>query len=167
MLHVPVVHMRQQLQEMPNLSGIFATLGMDWFKELIECYSEFEKDLSNPETYPMAVFWNFYLEMVQALRDFVKSVKTGDRNLHMYASEKMFYWFHAYDNYNYSCHFSYYWASQQVLAKNHPSIFQHFRYGGFSIRRIAGKFNKVSPDQTIKQSINKDKKSRGNLEEFI
>ena len=31
----------------------------------------------------------------------------------------------------------------------------------------AGKFNKASSDQTIEQPINKDKKSRGNLEEFI
>ena len=37
----------------------------------------------------------------------------------------------------------------------------------FSIRRTAGKFNKISPDQAIEQSINKDKKCRGNLEESI
>ena len=48
----------QQLQEMPNLSHTFATLGMDSFKESFECYSEFEDDISNPETYPMAIFWN-------------------------------------------------------------------------------------------------------------
>ena len=59
---------------MPNLPYAFSTLGMDQFKELFECYSEFEDDLSNPETHPMAVFWNSYLEMVQTLRDFVKSI---------------------------------------------------------------------------------------------
>ena len=76
----------------------------------------------------------------------------------MCASEKMLYWFHAYDNYNYAHHFSYYWASQQALEKNHPSIFKHFKEVGFSIRCTAGKFNKISPDQAIEQSINKDKK---------
>ena len=68
---------------MSNLSHIFSTLGMDRFKELFEWYSEFEDDLSNPETYTMAVFWNSYLEMVQTLCDFVKSIKTGDWDLHM------------------------------------------------------------------------------------
>ena len=41
---------------MLNLSNTFSTLGMDQFKELFEWYSEFEDDLSNPETYPMAAF---------------------------------------------------------------------------------------------------------------
>ena len=47
---------------MQNLSHTFASLGMDRFKELFECYSEFEDD---PETYLIAVFWDSYLEMVQ------------------------------------------------------------------------------------------------------
>ena len=60
----------------------------------------------------MAVFWNSYLEMVQTLRDFMKSIKTGDWDLHMYDSEKMLNWFHTYGNYNYAHHFFYYWGSQ-------------------------------------------------------
>ena len=79
----------------------------------------------------------------------------------------MLHWFHTYDNYSYARHFSYYWTSQQALAQDHPSIFQRFKESGFSIRRTAGKFNKFSPDQVIEQSINKDKKSRNNLEESI
>ena len=46
----------------------------------------------------------------------------------MYASEKMLYWFHTYDNYNYTRHFSYYWASQQTL----PEEFKEFK-GGFPV----------------------------------
>ena len=79
---------------------------MDRFKKLFECYSEFEDDLSNPETHSMAVFWNSYLEMVQTLWDFTKSIKTGDWDHQMYASEKMLYSFHAYNNYNCAHHFS-------------------------------------------------------------
>ena len=45
---------------------------------------------------------------------FIKSTKNGDWDLHMYTSEKMLYWFPAYDNYNYARHFLYYWASQQA-----------------------------------------------------
>ena len=127
---------------MPNLSQTFWTLGMDRFKKLFEWYSEFEDDLSNSETYPMAVFWSSYLEMVQTLRDFVKSTKTGDWDLHMYASEKMLRQFHAYDSYNYARHFAYYWASQQALPQDHPSIFQHFREGGFPIRKVQQGFSR-------------------------
>ena len=72
----------------------------------------------------------------------------------MYASEKMLYWFHTYDNYNYTRHFSYYWASQQTLP-------EEFKEGGFPVWRTIGKFNKVSPDQVIEQNINKDQKGLG------
>ena len=42
-----------------------------------------------------------------------------------------------------------------------------FRKGWIFNHITAGKFNKASSDQTIEQPINKDLKSRGNLEEFI
>ena len=70
----------------------------------------------------------------------------------------MFHCFHAYGNHNYSRHFSYYWASQQVLADQHPAIYEQFKEGCFSVRQSYGKFNKVSPDQVIEQTINKDQK---------
>ena len=51
---------------MPNLSHTFSTLGMDRFK-----HSNAIRDLQMIyETYPIAVFWNSYLELVQTLRDF-------------------------------------------------------------------------------------------------
>ena len=51
----------------------------------------------------------------------------------MYASEKMLYWFHTYDNYNYTRHFSYNWASQQTLPEHHPAIYEEFKEGGFPV----------------------------------
>ena len=72
------------------------------FRPLLELYEEFEELFPNAEEYPVAAFWNSYLGMIQTLRDFIKSVQNGDWDLHMYASEKMLYWFHAYDNYNYA-----------------------------------------------------------------
>ena len=73
----------------------------------------------------------------------------------------MLYWFHPYDNYNYARHFSYYWTSQQALPEHHPAIYEEFKEGDFSVRRTIGKFNKVSPDQVIEQTINKDQNGLG------
>ena len=131
------------------------------FRPLLELYDEFEQLFSNPEEYPVAAFWNSYLDIIQTLRDIIKSIKNGDCDLHMYAFEKMLYWFHAYGSYNYARHFSYYWASQQVLHKHHPAIYEEFKERGFTVRRTFGKFNKVSPDQVIKQTVNKDQKGLG------
>ena len=88
------------------------------FQPLLKLYQEFEQLFSNPDEHPMAAFWNSYLEIIQTLRDFIKSIKNRDWDLHILYL--MLYWFHAYDNYNYARHFSYYWASQQAL----PNIIQ-------------------------------------------
>ena len=83
----------------------------------------------------------------------MKSIKIGDRDLHLHATEKMLRWFHAYDNLNYAHHFCYY-VSQQA----HSAILKEFKEGGFSVRWSNGKFNEVAPDQVIDQTINKDQK---------
>ena len=41
----------------------------------------------------MAVSWNSYLSIIQTLRDYVKSIKTGDWDLDIFASEKMLHCF--------------------------------------------------------------------------
>jgi len=132
-------------------------------QDLFDLYNEFEESISNSERFPMAVFWNSYLNMVQTLRDFPKSIKLGDWDLHLHSSEKMLHWYHAYDHYNYARHFSYYWASQQSLSVTHPALYNWFKDGGFSTWRSIGKFNKVAPDQVIEQTVNKDQKGPGNV----
>ena len=139
---------------------------MERLQELFNLYEEFDETISDHERFPMAVFWNSYLDMVQTLRDFTKSIKLGDWDLHMHSSEKMLRWYHGYDHYNYARHFSYYWASQQSLSVTHPTIYNWFKDGGFSTRRSPGKFNKVSPDQVIEQTVNKDQKGPGNFYRF-
>ena len=92
------------------------------FQPILELFEEFEHLLSDTEEYHMAAYWTSYLDMVQTLRDFSKSIKIGDWDLHMYASEKMLHWFHAYDNYNYARHFPYYWATRQHSKKNLKTV---------------------------------------------
>ena len=60
-------------------------------------------------------------------------------------------------NYNYPREFSYYWASQQMLAEQHPAIYDEFKEVGFSVWCTFVKFNKLSPGQVIEQTIIKDK----------
>ena len=45
------------------------------FRPLLKIYEEFEQLFSNPVEYPMVAFWNSYLEMIQTLWDFIKSIK--------------------------------------------------------------------------------------------
>ena len=125
---------------------------------LFDTYDEFEIKIRNGDFDPMAMFWQSYLNKVQILLDFVKSIRLPDWNLHLQSTERMLIWIHAYDKINYARHFCYYWCSQQKIQNKFPVIYQPFQQGNFSTRRTKGKFNMLTPNQVIEQTINKDKK---------
>ena len=77
----------------------------------------------------MTTFWQTYLDMVQILLDFVKSVGLPDWDLQLQSTENMLVWMQGYDRINYARHFTYYWAIQQSLCERHPSIYQEFQLG--------------------------------------
>ena len=69
---------------------------------------------------------------------------------------------YAYDQINYSRHFSYHWATHQQLHLTHPAIYHEFIKCYFSVKRTRGNFNKLPPYKVIEQTINKEQKgSRG------
>ena len=131
----------------------------------INLFEEYEMLIKDVDRSPMSAFWQSYLEMFELLMDFQKSIKSGNWQLHLYACEKLLPWFHAYDHHNYARHFSYYWATQQVLAVTHPALHEEFVEGNFAINRTPGSFNRISPDQAIEQTINKDQKGSGKIKE--
>ena len=110
----------------------------------------------------MSSFWQSYIEVIQILFDYLRSIWLGDSDLHQKVSELMLPWFHAYDGQNYARHFAYCWASRQQLPNTHPRLYTEFQQGKFSVGRSAGRFNKV-PDQVIEQTISKDQKGSGGI----
>ena len=126
---------------------------LDSYGEAANKVYEFEDELRNGV---MSSFWQSYIEMIQILFDYLRSIRLGDWDLHQKASELMLPWFHAYDRQNYARHFAYCWASRQQLPNTHPRLYTEFKQGNFSVRRSVGHFNKVPPDQVIEQTINKD-----------
>ena len=130
---------------------------------MFDTYDEFEIKIRNGDFGPKTMFWQSYLDMVQILLDFVKSIRLPDWNLHLQSTERMLIWIHAYDRINYARYFSYYWCGQQKIQHKLPVIYQQFQQGNFSTRRTKGKFNMLPPDQVIEQTINKDKKGPGGI----
>ena len=78
--------------------------------------------------------------------DYLKSIKSRDWQLHLYATEKMCVWFHAYDNHNYAHHFIFFFLTgitqykavqplicmelhrkilPEALPELHPAIYKH------------------------------------------
>ena len=101
--------------------------------------------------------------MVQTLLEYQRSLRTGDRDLHLRATEKMLPWFHAYDHFNYARHFTYYWCTQQNLGDTHPGLHQAYLKQHFSAKRTVGRFNRLPSDQVIEQTINKEQKGKGGI----
>ena len=134
-------------------------IGLQSISALLNTYDEFEIKICNGDS----MFWERFLDMVQILLDFVKSICLPDCNLHLQSTERMLIWIHAYDRINYAKHFSYYWCSQQKIQNKFPAIYQQFQRGNFSTLRTKGKCNMLPPDQVIEQTINKDKKEPGGI----
>lgn len=102
-------------------------------------------------------------EIVQILRDFIKSIRTGNWSLHLQSSQRMLSWFLAYDRINYARHFTYCWTMQTKLPDKHSRVHQRFLCGLFSTKRATGNFNMLPPDQVIEQTINREQKGSGGI----
>ena len=137
------------------------------FSPMLQLIEDFDKTIKDTVTYgPTAAFWQSYLETVQTLLDFHKSIRVGNWDLHLQSMQRMLVWFFAYDRPNYSRHLSYCWSSFLNLHNTYPKLHQEFKKGNFAIRRVHGKFNKLPPDQVIEQTINREQKGSGGIKGF-
>lgn len=75
---------------------------------------------------PMARFWNSFIDMVDILFAFTRSLRTGDWNLHIAATQKMLPWFFAYDRQNYARYSSLYLSEMKQLETTHPAVYKEF-----------------------------------------
>jgi len=151
----------QQMLRKPDFQSFSRCLEL-LDSEIMELYDTFEDSIKE-EYGPTANYWLSYLDMVQTLLDFQRSLRTGDRDLHLRSTEKMLPWFHAYDRHNYARHFTYYWCSQQKLVETHPRMHAEFVNGHFSVKRSFGRFNRLPSDQIIEQTMNKEQKGKGGI----
>jgi len=139
------------------------TAAMEKCDKLFNLYEAFEDWINEGNLGPLATFWQSFTEMVQTLLDYIKSMRSGNWDLHLQAMEKMLKWFHAYDHVNYARHFTYCWSTQQKLEQKHPQIYEEFKNGNFSCKRVGGSFNMLPPDQVIEQTVNKEQKGPGGI----
>ena len=135
---------------------------LEELEKVFELYERFENEIQN-ELGPTASYWNSYLDMVQTLLDYQWSLRTGDWELHLCATEKMCPWFHACDYFNYARHFTYYGCTQQDLGVTHLGLCQAYLNQHFSAKRTFGRFNRLPSEQDIEQTTNKEQKGKGGI----
>ena len=59
------------------------------FIDVFRLLEEFEEVLADKQSNPMSAYWLSFLELVQILLDFVKSIRQGNWDLHLNAAERM------------------------------------------------------------------------------
>ncbi len=106
----------------PCLDNFVSVIDNDEFVDLIRHHTKVLKD----ELGPTAAFWLSFLEMMDILFAFTRSVKLGNWELHLEATRRMIPWFFAYDRPNYSRFLTYYWMEMIQLPTTHPNIHQEF-----------------------------------------
>ncbi len=95
-------------------------------RQLLNRIEKYEEYLESQTTSPTATFWQSFLQMMNTLFAFVRSVRTGDWPLHVISTQRMLPWLFAYDRPNYARYLTYYWAEMQSLEEKHPVIYQEF-----------------------------------------
>ena len=135
---------------------------LEELEKVFELYERFENEIQN-ELGPTASYWNSYLDMVQTLLDCQWSLRTGDWDLHLRATEKMLPWFHACDCFNYARHVTYYGCTHQDLGDTHLGLCQAYLNQHFSAKRAFGRFNRLLSEQDIEQTTNKEQKGKGGI----
>ncbi len=95
---------------------------------IIELLEEYERHLEDENgAGPVAALWQSFLQMMNILFAFIRSIRTVDWQLHMDSTQRMLPWMFAYDRPNYSRFLSFYWTEMQNLPSKHPSIYEEFR----------------------------------------
>ena len=97
-------HRYAELLESTELQNVVRSPGQNTLQTIYETHSEtiheiqdFEMSLLNGQFGPTASFWASFLQMVQTLFDFMRSIKLGNWKLHMQSTEEMLAWMFAYD----------------------------------------------------------------------
>ena len=94
---------------------------------MLDLITKHELELSDASVYgPTATFWYSFLDMMNIFFAFIRSVKIGNWELHLEATQRMLPWFFAYDRPNYSRFLTFYWAEMKSLPTTHPAVHQEF-----------------------------------------
>ncbi|XP_037043653.1 uncharacterized protein LOC119079700 [Bradysia coprophila] len=127
-------------------------------KSLTQHFTEIKNKLLDHRT---AKLWIQYIEMVDLLRDFIRSERTGNWKLHLATVQKKIPYFIAAGHNNYAKSSQIYLKRMQQLEHSHPDVYKHFMSGHHVVRRSDRFWAGLSCDLTIEQTLMRAAKSRG------
>lgn len=110
-----------------------------------------------------AKLWIQYTDMIQLLRSFIRSERTGNWKLHLITLKKMLPYFAAAGHNHYAKCVYLYLQQMLRLYDTHPEAYEIFMNGDYIIRRSDRYWGGIACDLTIEQTLMRSIKSRGGL----
>ena len=110
-----------------------------------------------------AKLWRQYLEMVEILISFIKSDRTGNRQLHLKMGQTMFPFLATAGHSNYAKSLFLYLQNMHNLQETHPEVYMNFEEGYHVIRRSDRYWDGLSADMIIEHGLIRSLKATGGL----
>ena len=129
------------------------------FKALLRVFTIFCEALPSPT----ARFWLSYIDMVQLLMNYIRSLRLADWKVYLWCIRQMLPWVFAYGRTHNSRFLSLHWCEMTTLSDSHPDVHQELLNGEFCVQRSNSFFSQVAVDQAIEQTVNRDTKCRGGI----
>ena len=110
-------------------------------------------------------FWIEYLNMVKLLLNAISAERRADWNLHLETFREMLKYDRAFDHFKYFKWGSIYIMDMLRLPIDHPDLHERFQSGCHTVSRSPtdSRFNMVSTDMALEQSMNRDSKTKGGI----
>ena len=112
-------------------------------------------------------FWESFIQATLVMLRLIRAEREANFSLHLDAVAESVPYFIVGGRSNYAKYVPVYISEMRQLESKQPEAFRHLQSGGFVVRRSArSKFNSVSTDQALEQTINRDAKSEGGVSGF-
>ena len=107
-------------------------------------------------------YWDSFIEAGELLLRLIRAERDADFSLHLSAAAETIPYFILAGRNKYAKYTPIYVAEMKQLQQKQPEIYKHLENDGFVVRRSEKiKFNSVSTDQSLEQTINQEAKGRG------
>ena len=110
-----------------------------------------------------ALLWMEYMDMIDIMRRFIKSERTGNWDMHVQVMKEMLPYLAASGHNLYTKSIYVYLQTLDLLPVKHPEVLQHFRQGFHVVRRSDRYWAGLSTDLVIEQALMRNLKTTGGL----
>lgn len=114
--------------------------------KLLDAFDE-ETGMNNP-TFKMI---RKYMKLVEWLLLFIRSVRSGNWELHLACVEYFIKYFFALDLFNYSRMLSLYIAEMKEVKRTNPAVWEQFQKGNWVVRKTQASFCALGADEALEQ----------------